>query len=198
MKERRFPPLHVELPSWVEEVLPPEDHVYTSDEEKMRLALTLARENVRRDTGGPFGAAIFDATSNTLIAPGVNVVVPAHWSGGHAEMVAFAVAQQRLGIHDLGAPGMHACEIFSSTEPCAMCLGATAWTGVRRLVCSARGEDAEAIGFDEGPKAPNWVGALEERGIAVLRDLLRAEGQEVLREYVDAGGVLYNGRAGDR
>lgn len=196
MKEERFPPLHIELPSWIEDVVPPEEYRFDSDEEKMRLALELARQNIRRETGGPFGAAIFDAVTGRLIAPGVNVVVPAHWSGGHAEMVAFGMAQQRLGIHDLGAPGMHACEIFSSTEPCAMCMGATAWTGVHRLVAAARGEDAEAIGFDEGPKPPGWVEALEERGIAVLRDLLRAEGQAVLREYQERGGVLYNGGAG--
>jgi tRNA(Arg) A34 adenosine deaminase TadA len=46
-----------------------------------------------------------------------------------------------------------------STEPCALCLGAIPWSGIRRLVCGARDEDARSIGFDEGEKVPYWIGA---------------------------------------
>ena len=75
-----------------------------------------------------------------------------------------------------------------------MCLGATPWSGVRHLVCAARDEDARAVGFDEGVKPTLWVGALEERGITVERDVLRQEAADVLREYADRGGEIYNSR----
>ena len=171
------------------------DRAYATDEARMDLALELAARNVSEGTGGPFGAAIFDMDSGRLIAPGVNVVVPSRWSGGHAEMVAFAIAQQRLKSHDLGADGMPRCELFASTEPCAMCLGATPWSGVRRIVCAARDEDARALGFDEGSKPSDWVGQLGARGIAVLRDMRREEAVRILKDYVERGGPVYNGRA---
>ncbi len=160
----------------------------------MRLAIDLARENVRRDTGGPFGAAVFDRDSGRLIAPGVNIVVPACWSGGHAEMVAFALAQQAFRTHDLGGHGMPFCELFSSTEPCAMCLGAAPWSGIRRLVCAAADEDARRVGFDEGPKPDDWVAGLEQRGIAVRSGVLKNEAVAVLRDYADQGKPIYNAR----
>ena len=123
----------------------------------MRLAVSLARENVRRGTGGPFGAAVFEARTGRLVAAGVSLVVPARWSGAHAEIVALALAQRALGTHDLGGPGMAPHELVTSVEPCAMCLGAVAWSGVRRLVCGAREAEARAIGFDEGPKPGRWA-----------------------------------------
>ncbi len=197
MYKKRFPALDLELPEWISDVIPADEHQYGSDEEKMRVALTLAQENIRRGGGGPFGAAIFNTETNRLVSVGVNLVVPLRWSGAHAEMVAFAIAQQRVGSHDLGGENMAPMELFSSTEPCAMCLGATFWTGVRRLVCSARGADAEAIGFDEGPKPENWEYELTRRGIAVTRDLMRPEGKAILDEYLALGGIMYNGRNDD-
>jgi tRNA(Arg) A34 adenosine deaminase TadA len=91
---------------------------------------------------------------------------------------------------------MPAHELVSSTEPCAMCLGAIPWSGVRGLVCGARDEDARAAGFDEGTKPANWAKALDERGIEVVRDVLRDEAREVLRSYVSGGGTIYNARMG--
>jgi tRNA(Arg) A34 adenosine deaminase TadA len=192
----RFPELNVGLPAWVPEFLPDPQRVYPAAAERMRLVIELSRRNVRHGTGGPFGAAVFDLHTHRLVAPGVNVVVPAQWSGGHAEMLACAVAQRLRGTHDLGAEGLPPCELVSSTEPCAMCLGATAWSGVRALVCGAREADARAVGFDEGPKPADWIGALTSRGIRVERDVCRDEAGEVLREYAAAGGAIYNGRGG--
>ncbi|CAA9463261.1 MAG: hypothetical protein AVDCRST_MAG14-2813 [uncultured Rubrobacteraceae bacterium] len=75
-----------------------------------------------------------------------------------------------------------------------MCLGAVPWSGVRSLLCGARGEDAEEIGFDEGTKPDRWVRSLEKRGIVVTRDVLRREAASVLREYARRGGEIYNPR----
>lgn len=194
---RRFPELRVRLPDWVASMLPAPEHRFETLEERMRLVIELSRLNVEHGTGGPFGAAIFNMETHTLLAPGVNLVVSTKWSGGHGEMVAYAMAQQLVQSHDLGGAGMPRFELVSSTEPCAMCLGATPWAGIRRLVCGAREEDARAIGFDEGPKVTDWVHALETRGIQVVRDVLRDEASAILRAYVEEGGFIYNGRMGE-
>jgi tRNA(Arg) A34 adenosine deaminase TadA len=157
----------------------------------MEWVIGLAERNVAEGTGGPFAAAVFDFDTGGLIAPGVNRVVAARCSAAHAEIVALATAQARLGHHDLGAPGLPRCELVASTAPCAMCLGAIPWSGVRRLVCGAREEDARAIGFDEGDKPADWAGALQRRGIEVERDVCRPAAVALLQQYAAGGGVIY-------
>ncbi len=191
----RFPRVVLRLPDWVEDTLA--DRVYPTVEDRMRLAVELSRLNVRHGSGGPFGAAIFERETGELLAPGVNLVVGANCSVFHAEMVAIMVAQQLVGSFDLGGEDLPPYELVASTEPCAMCLGAIPWSGVRHLVCAARDEDARAVGFDEGVKPALWVGALEGRGITVERDVLREEAAGVLREYAERGGEIYNSRRGD-
>jgi tRNA(Arg) A34 adenosine deaminase TadA len=191
-----FPKVTLELPAWVEE-LDLRDREYPTLEDRMGLVVELARQNVERGTGGPFGAAIFEGGTGRLLAPGMNLVVPSGCSVAHAEMVAIMVAQQAVGDFDLGAEGRPDYDLFASTEPCSMCFGATPWSGVRRLVCGARDEDARAVGFDEGAKLPDWAAALEERGIAVVRDVCREEAAAVLRDYAESGGQIYNARQGD-
>lgn len=190
----RFPEVELRLPNWIEEMI--SDRAYETDEDRMRLAVTLARENVRRGTGGPFGAAVFERETGRLLAPGVNLVTSAGCSVFHAEVVAIMIAQRVIGSFDLGGSDLPDYELIASVEPCVMCFGATTWSGVRRLVCGARDEDAREIGFDEGAKLPDWPSALEERGIAVERDVLRDESVSVLREYAEMGGEIYNSRQG--
>lgn len=192
----RFPTVALTLPSWIEALVPAPDHPLPKIEDRMRVAVDLARRNVEEGTGGPFGAAIFDLERHTLVAPGVNLVVGSGFSGAHAEMMAFAVAQQVLSSHDLGGEGVPPCELVTSVEPCAMCFGATPWSGVRQVVCGARDEDARAIGFDEGPKVEDWAAALESRGIRVIVDVLRADARTVLEDYARGGGPIYNARGG--
>jgi tRNA(Arg) A34 adenosine deaminase TadA len=177
------------LPDWLDDATATFDGCRT-DEQRMVGVIDLARRNVDVGTGGPFSAAIFDTGSGRLIAAGVNVVVPTNAAIAHAEVMAVAAGGQRLGSFDLGAHGPTA--LFASTEPCVMCLGVTVWSGVSRLVCAGRDEDAREIGFDEGPKHPDWVAALEKRGIAVERDLERDSSIDVLRHYLATGGNIYN------
>ena len=191
-----FPGVTLRLPDWVAELLSGKDRVYPTAEDRMRLAVGLARENVRRGTGGPFGAAVFERASGRLLAPGVNLVVGSGCSVFHAEMVAIMVAQRIAGTFDLGGEDLPPYELVASTEPCAMCLGATPWSGVRGLVTGARDEDARAVGFDEGAKTTEWAASLEDRGISVKPDVLRDEAVAVLREYADRGGEIYNSRQG--
>lgn len=189
-----YPRVGFELPEWVEDLISQNGESYPTREERMRLAVELSRRNAERGTGGPFGAAIFEAESGRLLAPGVNLVTTSNLSTAHAEMVAIMVAQQVVGSFDLGEEGLPAYELVASTEPCAMCFGATPWSGVRSLVCGGRDEDARSIGFDEGPKMSDWPSALRERGISVERDVLREEAASVLRGYAESGGLIYNAR----
>jgi len=184
------------LPEWVESFVGRQGAAFDSVETKMRLAIQLARRNIEHKTGGPFGAAIFEMNSGRLVSVGVNLVQPSNCSILHAEMVAIVLAQQTVGSYDLGGEGRPSHELVTSAEPCAMCLGAIPWSGVRRVVCGATGEDACAIGFDEGAKPTDWVGELHKRGIAVVRDILREEARSVLRQYTDLGGVIYNATGG--
>lgn len=200
--------LRLKLPPWLEELLEKSslhERRNTSDqrrgtsddpgmvEAKMRFAIGLARKNIEHKTGGPFGAAVFETESGRLVAAGVNLVQSANCSLAHAEMVAIAFAQQALGHYDLGSDGI-ARELVTSTEPCAMCLGAIPWSGVRRVVCGARGQDACDIGFDEGAKPAHWVRTLEARGIEVVRDVLGDDARAVLSDYLQSGGLIYNAR----
>ena len=162
----------------------------------MELVITLARKNVDEGTGGPFGAGIFEMLTGRLIAPGTNMVMSANCSVAHAEIVAMMLAQKRMGSYDLGADRLPAMELVSSTEPCAMCLGAVVWSGVRRLVCGSRDADARKVGFDEGSKPEDWIGALEARGITVVRDVEREAAVRVLEHYLAQGGMIYNARQG--
>jgi tRNA(Arg) A34 adenosine deaminase TadA len=191
-----YPEIHLTLPQWVEEFVADKKIRYRSVEERMRVAIRLSRLNIEKGTGGPFGAAVFDAADGTLLAVGVNIVVPSGCSIAHGEMMAMMIAQRILQHYDLGGEGQPHYQLVTSTEPCAMCLGAVPWSGVRSLVCGARDEDARAIGFDEGPKVPTWVEELEKRGIVVTRDVCREEARSVLQQYLARGGLIYNSRQG--
>jgi tRNA(Arg) A34 adenosine deaminase TadA len=160
----------------------------------MELVVTLARLNVEHNTGGPFGAGIFEQQGGRLLAVGVNQVESANCSIAHAEMLAIAGAQHVIECYDLAGREGSAYELVTSTEPCVMCLGAVCWSGVTRVVCGARDEDAREIGFDEGPKPENWVRSLESRGIDVVQDVLREQAKAVLTEYHRRGGLIYNSR----
>ncbi len=186
-----LPEVYIHLPDWADSFLMNAPDIFPSVEDRMRFVLALARRNVQNATGGPFAAAVFD-NEGRLIAPGVNLVVASKCSVLHSEIVALALSQKVLGRYDISDAGRLHYDLFATTEPCAMCSGAIPWSGVQRLVCGARDEDAREVGFDEGHKIAEWISALNDRGIAVLRDVLRAEAVEVLQEYVKAGGPIYH------
>jgi tRNA(Arg) A34 adenosine deaminase TadA len=163
--------------------------IYPTIEDRMRLAIELSHLNVQYHSGGPFGAAVFDNQNGKLLSVGVNVVIASRCSITHAEMIAIALAQQALATHNPASKGTF--QLVSSCQPCAMCLGAIGWSGIKSLVCGARGQDAEAVGFDEGAKPADWVKELRTRGIEVTLDILRAEAKAVLDAYQSADGIIY-------
>lgn len=156
----------------------------------MRLAVGLAAMNVTKGTGGPFAAVIVHDASRRVLGIGMNLVTSARCSVLHAEIVAIMQASAVVDTWDLGVDGP--CTLVTTAEPCAMCMGAIPWSGVRRVVIGARDEDVRRIGFDEGAKPQAWVQDYERRGITVVRDVLRNEAKHVLEQYVRGGGLIYN------
>ena len=184
--------VQVDHPAWVHDVVDT-GVVYRDDAAKMRLAIAVARANVVHGTGGPFGAAIYERDSGRLVAVGMNSVVRLNNSTLHGEMVAFMMAQREVGAFSLSAPGLPVHELFTSCEPCAMCLGATLWSGVKRVVYGAGREDATLLHFEEGPVFRASYRYLEDRGIEIVRDVLRDEARAVLELYRAKNGKIYNG-----
>ena len=190
--ENHNPVVHIEYPPWVNEVIDWE-RPYHSDEDRMRLAIAVAKENVERGTGGPFGAAIFETLSGRLVSVGMNSVVRLNNCTLHGEMVAFMMAQQRVGSYTLNAPMLPRHELYTSCEPCAMCLGTTLWSGVQRVVYGATREDATILNFEEGPVFPESYKYLEDRGIEIVRQVMRDEARAILELYRTRSGRIYNG-----
>jgi tRNA(Arg) A34 adenosine deaminase TadA len=186
-----IPELNITLPGWMGPFISKYPEVIPDMEGRMQMVIDLSLENVNNMLGGPFAAAVFDEAGK-LVAPGVNMVLSAGNSVLHAEIVALMVAQKKINDYDLSRGGLRRFELYASTEPCAMCFGAICWSGISRLVCGAKSEDAEAIGFDEGPRHPQWISELTVRGIEVVREVSREKAVRVHRAYVEAGGVIYN------
>ena len=107
----------------------------------MRKAIELSIENVKNG-GGPFGAVI--VRGDELIATGVNRVTDNNDPTAHAEVSAIRAACEKLGTFNL-----EGCEIYTSCEPCPMCLGAIYWAHLDRMYYGNNKHDAAAIGFDD-------------------------------------------------
>lgn len=181
--------LQLTLPDWIADAVDAQ-RVYADDEARVALAIDLARTNVERKTGGPFGAAVFTADGK-LISVGVNRVIPQNCSVAHAEMMAYMLAQARLQRKRLNENG-EKFVLATSAQPCCQCYGATVWAGVDELLIGARTEDTEELTeFDEGPLPADWIGELNKLGIAVRRDILRDRAREVFKLYAQYGGERY-------
>src|SRR5436305_1941548 len=184
------PVVNVEYPDWVDSVVD-WSRTYSSDEDRMRLAITVSRVNVERGTGGPFGAAVFER-SGKVVAVGMNSVLRYNNALLHGETMALMMAQRVVGSFTLSAPNLPVHEMFTSCEPCAMCLGASLWSGVKRIVCGAARDDATRLNFEEGPVFPESYKYLEDRGITFVHNFLREEARAVLEMYRAKGGKIYN------
>ncbi|KAG7351216.1 cytidine deaminase-like protein [Nitzschia inconspicua] len=188
----------VTLPAWANDFMDAhKDVVFTSEEQMMEVAIALADKNVAEKTGGPFGTAIFECDTQTgsckLFSIGMNQVATLHNSTLHGEMTAIQFGQKKLNSFTFGANKSLGKEyhLYTSCEPCCQCLGGTLWSGVSKLVCAASKEDAEAIGFDEGPVFAESYAALEKAGVKVVRNCLRQQGAKTLKLYGETG-LIYN------
>lgn len=108
----------------------------------MARAIQLSIENVHSGRGGPFGAVI--VKNGNLIAEAANQVTSTKDPTAHAEILAIRQACVKLGAFDL-----QGCEIYTSCEPCPMCLGAIYWARISRVYFAGAAADASRIGFDD-------------------------------------------------
>ena len=111
-------------------------------ESYMQLAIDLAKENVEKGLGGPFGAVV--VRNGEVIATGTNGVTQFNDPTAHAEVTAIRNACKVLNSYQLDD-----CEIYSSCEPCPMCLGAIYWARPKALYVAAEKHDAAKAGFDD-------------------------------------------------
>ncbi len=186
-----LPDIRIDLPSWVKPPAAP-DARYATSEDRMRVAIHLARENIEHGTGGPFGAAVFERESGRLVSVGMNLVVAHQNSALHGEMVALMMAEAVVGRYSLRADDLPEHELVTSCAPCAMCIGGILWSGVTRVICGAGRAHAVRLGFDEGPVFEESYRYLESRGVEFVRGVLEDEAAAVLEDYRCRGGRIYN------
>lgn len=143
----------------------------------MRHALRLAAGNVRPGGGGPFGAVI--VRGGEVAGEGVNLVTAQHDPTAHAEIVAIRDACQRLRRFDL-----RGAVIYSSCEPCPMCLAAIYWARLDALYYAATRADAARAGFDD-EMLYEQIPLPPERRSLPCHVLLAAESGEPFRRWRD-------------
>lgn len=143
----------------------------------LERAIELAQQGMERGLGGPFGAVV--VRDDQILAEGCNQVTTALDPSAHAEVVAIRAACQRLGSFSLAG-----CQIYSSCEPCPMCLAAIYWARLDGLYFAASRQDAAAIGFDDeflylelenaaADRSLRAEQALQERATAVMQRWLQ-------------------------
>lgn len=187
----------ISLPDWAEAELKNLPTHIPNLEDRMREVIRFSRLNFENGTGGPFAAGVFERDTGKLIVIGVNRVVPSSCSSAHAEVVALSLAQKILGTFDLGGANLPAYQLVVNWRPCAMCYGASIWSGIRDMVIAGSGPELEQItGFDEGPIHPEWDKELIKRGITLQDGLLNAEAIDVFHAFAASGALVYNGRGG--
>jgi tRNA(Arg) A34 adenosine deaminase TadA len=191
----KYPKVELTLPDWIYEEITEE--FYSSNDEKMDLVIRLSERNIFENTGGPFGAGIFEKSSGRLVAPGVNIVVPQSCSVAHAETMAIMIAQNACGTFDLGASSLPDMELVTSAQPCIQCFGNIWWSGLKSVVVGATCKDVEELtGFEEGPVPYNWVELFQHREnletIVVTQGIQQNKARRVLQTY---NGLVYNAGA---
>ncbi|MFE8071283.1 nucleoside deaminase [Marinobacteraceae bacterium S3BR75-40.1] len=132
------------------------------DDEFILHALNLAEVNAQSLKGGPFGAVV--VRDGQIIAEGVNQVLQDHDPTAHAEIVALRAAGARLQQWHLTG-----CTLYTSCEPCPMCLGAAYWAHVDRIVFAADRHDAAAVGFDDNALYQEFQLPTDQRRMAMER-----------------------------
>jgi guanine deaminase len=143
----------------------------------MARAIELAVENVRSGRGGPFGALV--VKGGRVIGEGANCVTASNDPTAHAEIVAIRAACATLRTFQL-----EGCEIYTTCEPCPMCLGAIYWARPARVYFAATAADAAAAGFDDAFIYEQIARPLASRTIPFL-EMMREESLACFREWAE-------------
>ena len=146
----------------------------------MRMAIELAENNVIREQGGPFGAVI--VKDGMVLARSANKVVPNKDPTAHAEVLAIRLACQELNTFDLSG-----CEIYTSCEPCPMCLGAIYWARIDKIYYANTKADAAAVGFDDAFIYEELDKPLDKRKLPIVQ-LMRDEAMNTFKLWSEFEG----------
>ena len=150
----------------------------------MARAIELSIENVRSGRGGPFGAIV--VKGGEIIAEGVNCVTQSNDPTAHAEVMAIREACKKLRMFELTG-----CDIYTSCEPCPMCLGAIYWARAARLFFGNSAADAAKAGFDDSFIYSEILQAHSQRKIP-MEQMMRQEALEAFRAWQEKPNkVLY-------
>ena len=141
----------------------------------MRSAIELSLENVRSGKGGPFAAVV--VKDGKILALGANQVTSTFDPTAHAEIVAIREACRKLGQFQLAG-----CEIYTTCEPCPMCLGAIYWARPAKVYFGATATDAAAVGFDDSFIYQQLGIPMSERSVPMV-PMMREESLAVFREW---------------
>jgi len=141
----------------------------------MQRAIALATENVRTGRGGPFGCVV--VKDGEIVAEGMNLVTGTNDPTAHGEVVAIRRACEKLGTFSL-----EGCDVYTSCEPCPMCLAALYWSRCSAIYYGNTAADAAAVGFDDSFLYDEVKKPLDQRAIPI-RQLLHDEALESFRAW---------------
>jgi guanine deaminase len=147
-------------------------------EEYMKMAIRLAHTNVKEEKGGPFGALV--VKDGKVIAKAMNEVTSTDDPTAHAEVVAIRRACKILGSYQL-----EGCDVYTSCEPCPMCLGAIYWARPDHVYFAATRQDAASSGFDDDFIYDELKLAPENRQI-LFSNKMRDEALKAFKEWDDS------------
>jgi guanine deaminase len=148
----------------------------------IRKTIKLALENVQTGKGGPFAALI--VKDNNVIASGTNLVASSNDPTAHAEINAIREACKILGTFQL-----EGCELYSSCEPCPMCLGAIYWSHLTKIYIASIMKDASDAGFDDAMIYSEFSKQIQERKIPMVL-LAQNEALTVFKEWKEKGDKI--------
>ncbi len=143
----------------------------------MRRAIELSVENAKSGGGGPFGCVV--VKDGKVVAEGSNRVTSTNDPTAHAEVVAIRAACRALGGFQLAG-----CEIYTSCEPCPMCMGAIYWARLARIFYACTHKDAAAFGFDDSFIYQEFQMPFAERQIP-MNQLMREDGLRAFQAWRD-------------
>ncbi|MCH4178610.1 MAG: nucleoside deaminase [Megasphaera sp.] len=150
----------------------------------MKEAIKESAKNIATGDGGPFGAVV--VRDGHIIGRGHNEVLVNHDPTCHGEMQAIRDACRHLGTHDLTG-----CELYTSAEPCPMCLSAIIWANIKTVYYGNTAQDAAAIGFRDDFIYKYIEDGRKDCSTLVLKQMDRQEAIKVFQAYSDKKMTLY-------
>ena len=143
----------------------------------MKSAIREAYRGIENGHGGPFGAVI--VKDGRIVAKGHNEVLKNHDATCHGEVMAIRRASKKLGTHDLKG-----CEIYTTAEPCPMCLGAIMWANIDKVYFGCNINDTDKIGFRD----EKFYNATKSEKDAFMQELERSECLKLFSDYAAIDG----------